>query len=141
MWDECAMNLTVLWRQVWAFLPKKQKQTNEPGKLLVLGDTPVDEEQRNCLKLGPKFCVEPSLRIPDRLALARDISRNVSDEEKDSCVRECIEVAASARRNCRQRPIVGQLARYLYLKELRVLKSDNEGYFVVLPDHMYSRKA
>lgn len=101
----------------------------------------MDEEQRNCLKLGPKFCVEPSLRIPDRLALARDISRNVSDEEKDSCVRKCVEAVASARSNCRQRPIVGKLARYLYSKGLRVVKSDKEGYLVVMPDDLYSSKA
>uniref|UniRef100_A0A6M2D1N9 Putative tick transposon ovary overexpressed n=1 Tax=Rhipicephalus microplus TaxID=6941 RepID=A0A6M2D1N9_RHIMP len=136
------MNLTeVLWHQVWACLPKKQKQEAEPGKVLVLGDAPVEEEQRDVLKLGPKFCVEPSLRIPDRLALVRDISRNVSEEEKDSCIRECVEVVANVRINRRQRPIVGQLARYLYSKELRVVKSDKESHLVVLPDNMYSSKA
>ncbi|KAH6927666.1 hypothetical protein HPB50_006371 [Hyalomma asiaticum] len=77
VWYESAVNLTeVLWRQVWVVLPKKQKNAGEPGKLLVLGDTQVDEEQKNILKLGTKFCVEPSLQLPDRLALARDISRN-----------------------------------------------------------------
>ncbi|KAH6928239.1 hypothetical protein HPB50_012978 [Hyalomma asiaticum] len=95
VWYESAVNLTeVLWRQVWVVLPKKQKNAGEPGKLLFLGDTQVDEEQKDILKLGHKFCVEPSLQLPDRLALARDISRNVSDEEKDSCVRECVEVVA-----------------------------------------------
>lgn len=142
MWYDSAMNLTeVLWRQVWVFLPKKQKNAAEPGKLLVLGDTQVDEEQKNILKLGPKFCVEPSLQLPERLALARDISRNVSDEEKDSCIRECVEVVASTRRKCRTRPSVQPLARYLYSKDLRVVKSDKEGYLVVLPDNMYSGKA
>ncbi|KAH6945415.1 hypothetical protein HPB50_008372 [Hyalomma asiaticum] len=81
VWYESAVNLTeVLWRQVWVVLPKKQKNAGEPGKLLVLGDTQVDEEQKNILKLGTKFCVEPSLQLPDRLALARDISRNVSPQ-------------------------------------------------------------
>lgn len=142
MWYDCSVNLTdVLWRQVWEFLSKKETKAAEPRKLLALGDTPVDNKQTNRLKLGPKFCVEPSLQIPDGLALARDISRNVSDEEKDSCVRECVEVAESTRRSCRQRPLVGPLARYLYSKELRVVKLDKEGYLVVLPDNMYSGKA
>ncbi|KAH6934830.1 hypothetical protein HPB50_001266 [Hyalomma asiaticum] len=56
--------------RVW-YESAKQKNAGEPGKLLVLGDTQVDEEQKNILKLGPKFCVEPSLQLPDRLALAR----------------------------------------------------------------------
>ncbi|KAH6923798.1 hypothetical protein HPB50_007149 [Hyalomma asiaticum] len=84
VWYDSAVNVTeVLWRQVWVVLHKKQKNAGEPGKLLVLGDTQVDEEQKDILKLGPKLCVEPSLQLPDRLALARDISRN--------SVKECIE--------------------------------------------------
>ncbi|KAH6936793.1 hypothetical protein HPB50_022308 [Hyalomma asiaticum] len=56
VWYDSAMNLTeVLWRQMWVFLPKKQKNAGEPGKLLVLGDTQVEEEHKNILKLGPKF--------------------------------------------------------------------------------------
>ncbi|KAH6927915.1 hypothetical protein HPB50_009848 [Hyalomma asiaticum] len=86
VWYESAVNLTeVLWRQVWVVLPKKQKNAGEPGRLLVLGDTQVDEEQKDILKLGHKFCVEPSLQLPDRLSLTRDISRNALDSEEGRC--------------------------------------------------------
>lgn len=83
-WYDCAVNLTeVLWRQAWTSLPKKEKANAEPGKLVILGDAPVDEEQQRIFGLGPKFCTEPSLQTSERLALARDIFMNVSEEEKE----------------------------------------------------------
>lgn len=78
----------------------------------------MDEEQLRVLRLGPKFCTEPTLQTPERLALAQGISRNVSEEEKEFCLKDCVDVVASAKRRCRKQADIGSLARYLHSKDL-----------------------
>lgn len=130
-----------LWNGVRPRLPKKQKKVTTEGRLLVLGDTTVDDSQQDVLRLGPKYCVEPQLDIVDRLALTRDVARYVPEKERDRCVVECVDVVAKASMRGKTGLNVRKTAKYLVDNNLRVVEADKEGMLVVLPDTMYLEKA
>ncbi|KAL3256032.1 hypothetical protein MRX96_017238 [Rhipicephalus microplus] len=76
--------LLLLLRFGRVYLRSRSKRRNQ--ERYSFWETHLWKKNRGMCSRGPKFCVEPSLRIPDRLALVRDISRNVSEEEKDSAL-------------------------------------------------------
>ncbi|XP_077548301.1 uncharacterized protein LOC144161514 [Haemaphysalis longicornis] len=130
-----------LWNYVRPFLPRKEKKLAAEGKLLILGDTPVQERHQNVLKVRPKCCVEPSLSAVEQLALTRDIARCVPEKERERCVVECVDAVCNLKKSHRVKPKVRDVACHLSANGLRVIQSDKEGHFVVLPEDMFQAKA
>ncbi|XP_042150264.1 uncharacterized protein LOC120836611, partial [Ixodes scapularis] len=114
-----------LWHTVRLTLPPKKKTPCKEGKILILGEQSVPEVHQDLLKKGPKFCFEPGLDRVDKLVLSRSVSRRVAEEQRPRCIEEC----------------VGILSSYLTSNGLRILLSDKEGFFVILPEGNFDEKA
>ncbi|KAH7956433.1 hypothetical protein HPB52_009660 [Rhipicephalus sanguineus] len=78
-----------LWRVVMPHLPKRKKTPEKEGQVLNLSNTKVPQAYTQLLAFGPKHCIEPVLNRAEKLATARTVSREATDDEKARCVAEC----------------------------------------------------
>ncbi|KAL1469798.1 hypothetical protein MTO96_024803, partial [Rhipicephalus appendiculatus] len=52
------------------------------GRSSTWGDTPIPEKFQQTLRLGPRFSLEPFLRGAEKVALARNVSSRVPEDER-----------------------------------------------------------
>ncbi|KAM7304093.1 uncharacterized protein ISCGN_013993 [Ixodes scapularis] len=102
-----------LWSTILASLPKKRPRLPPAQDVRVLGNTQIPDKALSVLQLGPKYCNPIKLDKPELLSLVR-------------------RTAAKAE---------GEAVALLREANLKLLLSDKEGGFVVIPDKIYSQKS
>ncbi|KAG0430507.1 hypothetical protein HPB47_022634, partial [Ixodes persulcatus] len=123
-WSNITAQFTeVLWNQVRPTLPTKKKTNAKKGTVVVLGEHLIPEKHKLIPQRGPKFCFEP-----------------VPEEEKQRCIAECVGVMARTEGRPTRSRALGPVIEYLASHELRALLSDKEGFFVIMPESMFSEK-
>ncbi|KAH8034012.1 hypothetical protein HPB51_018523 [Rhipicephalus microplus] len=65
---------------------------DQRGTFINLGDTPTPEKFQQTLRLRPRFSLELSLQGAEKVALARNVSASVPEDERCRCTSECIDV-------------------------------------------------
>ncbi|KAH7972399.1 hypothetical protein HPB52_011883 [Rhipicephalus sanguineus] len=91
-YHEAELATESLWNAVRPVLPKRGRHSSEAGTIINLGDTPIPERFQQTLRLGPRFNLEPSLRGAEKVALARNVSSRVPENERCRCTSECVAV-------------------------------------------------
>ncbi|KAH6928389.1 hypothetical protein HPB50_015473 [Hyalomma asiaticum] len=81
-----------MWEVARPSLPKPRKLKADHSKVMVLGEGRLPEEHRRLLGLGPKFALQPRLGPPEKIALARTVTRRGTEEERPRFIAECVEV-------------------------------------------------
>lgn len=96
---------------------------------------------QNGLGLGPKFCVEPAFEPPEKIALTRNISRAVPEEERQGFATECVDVLSSTEgTRCKSQP-VRECVEFAVSNRLHVMTSDKEDCSVIAPADLFSVRA
>ncbi|KAG0419899.1 hypothetical protein HPB47_003812 [Ixodes persulcatus] len=132
-----------LWERQRAVLPKKlQGQPGVKDNVVLLGDATVPTPVLNILEKGPKFATEPSVRPSELLALVRQVSAKTSEDNRDRCVHECVEGLIKGRdRRPLPRMKLGPVVQLFNESKLKLLQSDKEGGFVVVPEGLFQERA
>ncbi|KAH7931542.1 hypothetical protein HPB51_029816 [Rhipicephalus microplus] len=131
----------LLWNSVRPTLPTRKKKRLPERPVVVMDDVHIPEEHKRVLQLGPKFCLEPHLRAIDKVALARSVSNKVKEEDKSRCITECVELLPRSEGRKKRIVSLDPAIDFFTNNGLRVLLSDKEGSFVVMPEGMFSEKA
>ncbi|KAH6933368.1 hypothetical protein HPB50_014436 [Hyalomma asiaticum] len=130
-----------LWGNVVVRLPRRGRRIPGQGQeVTVLGDAVIPENVASLLKLGPKFCEHPDLDKTELLGVVRTAAGRASTDELDRCIREgvdCLPQRVKKGNTARQRTTVAVLRE----AGLKLLVSDKEGGFVVMPSGLYKDKA
>ncbi|KAH6942784.1 hypothetical protein HPB50_010540 [Hyalomma asiaticum] len=130
-----------LWGNVVVRLPRRGRLIPGQGQeVTVLGDAVIPENVASLLKLGPKFCEHPDLDNNELLGVVRTTAGRASTDGVDRCIREgvdCLPQRVKKGNTARQRTTVAVLRE----AGLKLLVSDKEGGFVVMPSGLYKDKA
>ncbi|KAH8022415.1 hypothetical protein HPB51_024145 [Rhipicephalus microplus] len=130
-----------LWGNILVQLPRSKRRNYVPGQdVLVLGEASIPNNVADLLRLGPKYCEHPDLDKTELLSLVRTAAGKASMDESDRCVREgvdCLPQRVKKGNSARLRTMVTSLRE----AGLKLLLSDKEGGFVVLPRSLYKEKA
>ncbi|KAH7951901.1 hypothetical protein HPB52_015193 [Rhipicephalus sanguineus] len=130
-----------LWGNLVVRLPRSRHQYPEHGKdVKVLGDASIPKNVADLLKLGPKFCEHPALDKTELLGLVRTAAGKARTDEVDRCIREgvdCLPQKVKKGNTVKLRSAVAVLRE----ADLKLLLSDKEGGFVVVPRCLYKEKA
>ncbi|XP_040079191.1 uncharacterized protein LOC115318693, partial [Ixodes scapularis] len=130
-----------LWQSIRPHLPtKKDKVPSQAGKFTILGDITIPPDVGKRLEVGPKFCYEPVLSPPELVTLAKKVAYRTVEEDRPRCISECVDNLQLPQKRGPVGPF-RPLVEYMVTNGLRVLLSDKEGHFVVLPDGQYNEKA
>ncbi|XP_042149365.1 uncharacterized protein LOC121837684, partial [Ixodes scapularis] len=130
-----------LWQRIRPQLPKKTDlMTPSTRGYTTLGEAEIPPEIGKPLELGPMFCFEPVLSPPELVTLAKNVAEKATEGDRPRCIHECVEVLQSPRRRGQVCPIT-TLVDFMVDSDLRVMLSDKEGQFVVLPKGMFNEKA
>ncbi|XP_040070667.3 uncharacterized protein LOC120843379, partial [Ixodes scapularis] len=106
-----------------------------------LGDSSAPAAIVEILEKGPKFATEPSVKPTEMLALVRQVSGKVTPDNRERCVLECVEgLTKEGRRPVRKMKLSADVPFFKESK-LKLLLSDKEGGFVVVPDNMFKEKS
>ncbi|XP_077507117.1 uncharacterized protein LOC144116273 [Amblyomma americanum] len=130
-----------LWNKRRQSLPKApMKQTGEVP-VIYLGGATVSSDTERVLRKGPKFSLEVPLSKPELLASVHRIADKVEGEEKGCCLSEGVDSVSntSQKKDCTS--LLRRVAGSICDSWLRVLLSDKEGGFVVLPRKLFGEKA
>ncbi|KAH6932715.1 hypothetical protein HPB50_008911 [Hyalomma asiaticum] len=130
-----------LWGNVVVRLPRRGRRIPGQGQeVTVLGDAVIPENVASLLELGPKFCEHPDLDKTELLGVVRTAAGRASTDEVDRCIREgvdCLPQRVKKGNTARQRTTVAVLRE----ADLKLLLSDKEGGYVVMPSGLYKDKA
>ncbi|KAG0413296.1 hypothetical protein HPB47_009557 [Ixodes persulcatus] len=91
--------------------------------------------------LGPKFTFEPHLPPPEKLSLVRGLAERALSQDRERCIADGVDALC---RTTGQRPKslkMGAIVEHFKCANLKLLASDKEGGFVVLPHELYTKKA
>ncbi|KAH6920504.1 hypothetical protein HPB50_028509 [Hyalomma asiaticum] len=105
-WSKTAEQTTeFFWARVRLQLPRKEKARQTNGKVLVLGGAKLPDDVTELLKKRPKYASEPVLSPPEKITRSRDVSRRVSEDLRQGCLSECVDVVGRTetwgrRRSC-----------------------------------------
>ncbi|KAK8766099.1 hypothetical protein V5799_007120 [Amblyomma americanum] len=130
-----------MWKTVRLTLPAQKRRTVAQGKLLILRDEEIDARHKRTLERGPKFCLQPDVSPVDLLATSRNIARHVPEDEKSRFLIEATDVIAARKREQRPQYRLKPVCDYPVDNQLRLLVSDKEGFFVVVPNGIFNEKA
>ncbi|KAH8032483.1 hypothetical protein HPB51_025936 [Rhipicephalus microplus] len=130
-----------LWGNILVQLPRSKRRNYVPSQdVLVLGEASIPNNVADLLRLGPKYCEHPDLDKTELLSLVRTAAGKASMDESDRCVREgvdCLPQRVKKGNSAKLRTMVTSLRE----AGLKLLLSDKEGGFVVLPRSLYKEKA
>lgn len=122
-------------------LPPRPKAKKGTGRVVLLGGAHIEEYDQEFLGLGPKFAFEPKLTATEKLAMTHSVANQVSEPNRSFCLKQCIDVVSKCStrfsRDGQSRRLVNSFAA----SDLRLLVSDKEGSFVVMPAGMFQDKA
>ncbi|KAM7283947.1 uncharacterized protein ISCGN_001052, partial [Ixodes scapularis] len=132
-----------LWERIRPHLPTKK--ANEPvpstvGLYTTLGEVRMPPDIGKRLGVGPKYCFEPVVSPPELITLAKQIAHRTVETDRPRCISECVD---SLHPQQKKKPVghFKPLVDFMGDNGLRVLLSDKEGQFVVLPENMYNDRA
>ncbi|KAG0423352.1 hypothetical protein HPB47_000868 [Ixodes persulcatus] len=131
----------VQWRQILATLPKKRDCRSPEGQAVhVIGNTDVPDKARRVLCLGPKFCNQPELSKPELLSMVRSTAARADVETVEGVIRDgvdCLRRSSKGISSIRTEDTICALRE----ANLKLLLSDKEGGFAIVPDDIYNQKA
>ncbi|KAM7303133.1 hypothetical protein ISCGN_018641 [Ixodes scapularis] len=131
----------VQWLQILATLPKKREcRSPEAQAVHVIGNTDVPDKAQRVLCLGPKFCNQPELSKPELLSMVRSTAARADAENVEGVIRDGVDCL---RRSSKGTSSIGTEDTISALREanLKLLLSDKEGGFAIVPDDIYNQKA
>ncbi|CAN8005973.1 unnamed protein product, partial [Ixodes pacificus] len=131
----------VQWLQILATLPKKRECRSPEGQAVhVIGNTDVPDKARRVLCLGPKFCNQPELSKPELLSMVRSTAARADAENVEGVIRDgvdCLRRSSKGISSIRTEDTISALRE----ANLKLLLSDKEGGFAIVPDDIYNQKA
>ncbi|KAG0440601.1 hypothetical protein HPB47_016242 [Ixodes persulcatus] len=130
-----------LWRQQLPWLPKKRPTSKKQRDVTFLGGASLPNELRATLDRGPKFAFEPQLPPPEKLYLVRGLAEQALPQDRERCIAVGVDALC---RTTGQRPKslkMGAIVDHFKCANLKLLASDKEGGFVVLPHELYTKIA
>ncbi|KAM7313816.1 uncharacterized protein ISCGN_003603 [Ixodes scapularis] len=131
----------VQWLQILATLPKKRECRSPEGQAVhVIGNTDVPDKARRVLCLGPKFCNQPELSKPELLSMVRSTAARADAENVEGVIRDgvdCLRRSSKCTSSIRTEDTISALRE----ANLKLLLSDKEGGFAIVPDDIYNQKA
>lgn len=92
------------------------------------------------LSLGPKFAVEPKTSPPELLAMVRQVSRHVPEQEQPHSISEGVDTVSRYRPAGSKIPL-RRVEAFLKEHSLTVLPADKEGGFAILTLGLFGSKA
>ncbi|KAH8026837.1 hypothetical protein HPB51_025577 [Rhipicephalus microplus] len=92
------------------------------------------------LSLGPKFAVKPKTSPPELLAMVRQVSRHVPEQEQPHSVSEGVDTVSRYRPAGSKIPL-RRVEAFLKEHSLTVLPADKEGGFAILTLGLFGSKA
>ncbi|KAG0421019.1 hypothetical protein HPB47_003077 [Ixodes persulcatus] len=130
----------VFWQQTRMTLGKKARR-NEGGQqeVTVLEDVILPKQIKDCLDKGPKYCQEPCMNPVLKLSLIRWMGAKPEDRER--CVADGVDVLQRLEGKTTRKFKTNTIVDYFLEHNLKLLTSDKEGGFVVLPEALYKTKA
>ncbi|KAL1468858.1 hypothetical protein MTO96_041213 [Rhipicephalus appendiculatus] len=114
--------------------------TNPKPKVHVPEQITVPPDILRTLSLGPKFAVEPKTSAPELLAMVRQVSRHVPEQEQPHSISEGVD-AVSRYRPAGSKVPVKRVQAFLKEHSLVVLPADKEGGFAILTLGLFGSKA
>ncbi|KAM7301394.1 hypothetical protein ISCGN_016913 [Ixodes scapularis] len=127
--------------QILATLPKKRECCSPEGQAVhVIGNTDVPDKARRVLCLGPKFCNQPELSKPELLSMVRSTAARADAENVEGVIRDgvdCLRRSSKGTSSIRTEDTISALRE----ANLKLLLSDKEGGFAIVPDDIYNQKA
>ncbi|KAG0433697.1 hypothetical protein HPB47_019667 [Ixodes persulcatus] len=132
----------VFWQQTRMTLAKKARR-NEGGQqeVTVLEDVILPKQIKDCLDKGPKYCQEPCMNPVLKLSLIRWMGDKAKPEDRERCVADGVDVLQRLEGKTTRKFKTNTIVDYFLEHHLKLLTSDKEGGFVVLPEALYKTKA
>ncbi|KAL3218303.1 hypothetical protein MRX96_005958 [Rhipicephalus microplus] len=125
--------------QLLPWLPKKRGRRTPPGQeVVILGDVAVPAGVKKVLQNGQTFCETPNLDKFDLLGFVRSTVGRAKDDEIGRLVQEKVDCLPQDVKTARQRS--SALVASLRKAEVKLLQSDKQGGFVLMPKHLYDSK-
>ncbi|XP_064456860.1 uncharacterized protein LOC135367486 [Ornithodoros turicata] len=106
----------------------------------VLGGADLPRQCERVLKLGPKFCAPVKPDKTELLALVRKTATRAHPQEVDRCISCAVDTLPATASPC-ARFKTNSVVEPLRERNLKLLQTDKEGGFAVLPSALYYRKA
>ncbi|KAG0431439.1 hypothetical protein HPB47_021787 [Ixodes persulcatus] len=132
----------VFWQQTRMTLAKKARR-NEGGQqeVTVLEDVILPKQIKDCLDKGPKYSQEPCMNPVLKLSLIRWMGDKAKPEDRERCVADGVDVLQRLEGKTTRKFKTNTIVDYFLEHNLKLLTSDKEGGFVVLPEALYKTKA
>ncbi|KAH8029294.1 hypothetical protein HPB51_025012 [Rhipicephalus microplus] len=117
-----------------------KKVTDHKPTVYVPEQITVPPDILRTLSLGPKFAVEPKTSPPELLAMVRQVSRHVPEQEQPHSVSEGVDTVSRYRPAGSKIPL-RRVEAFLKEHSLTILPADKEGGFAVLSLGLFDSKA
>ncbi|KAG0445532.1 hypothetical protein HPB47_014227 [Ixodes persulcatus] len=139
---EFAIVTNFLWERLRASFPKTPRcaQSGEEN-VVFLWEASAPVSVVNVFAKGPKFATEPLVKPPEILALVRQVSDKASPANRKRCILDCLDGLMRGDRRPVQRKSFGAVVSFFNDSNLKLLVSDKEGGFAVVPEDMYNERA
>ncbi|KAG0417925.1 hypothetical protein HPB47_005255 [Ixodes persulcatus] len=121
----------------------KKARRNEGGQqeVTVLEDVILPKQIKDCLDKGPKYSQEPCMNPVSKLSLIRWMGDKAKPEDRERCVADGVDVLQRLEGKTTRKFKTNTIVDYFLEHNLKLLTSDKEGGFVVLPEALYKTKA
>ncbi|KAG0428390.1 hypothetical protein HPB47_024623 [Ixodes persulcatus] len=123
------------------WLDEKTFNQQETKRYTFLGGASLPDEVRATLDRVRKFAFEPQLPPTEKLFLVRGLAERALPQDRERCIADGVDALC---RTAGQRPKtlkMWAIVDHLKCANLKLLTSDKEGRFVVLPRELYTKKA
>ncbi|KAH8018463.1 hypothetical protein HPB51_007017 [Rhipicephalus microplus] len=117
-----------------------KKVTNQKPTVHVPEQITVPPDILRTLSLGPKFTVEPKTSPPELLAMVRQVSRHVPEQEQPHSISEGVDTVSRYRPAGSKIPL-RRVEALLKEHSLTVLPADKEEGFTILTLGLFGSKA
>ncbi|XP_064468713.1 uncharacterized protein LOC135382975 [Ornithodoros turicata] len=123
------------------YLRNQVKKDTVHNSVLNLSQHTPPKKVQETLTLGPKFSLQPDLKKPEVVGLVRNISGSAPEDHQEACIREAVEVAKRVPLLNSTSQTLKKVVEYCTTTSNRLLTSDKEGMFVIMPESMYREKS
>ncbi|KAG0435560.1 hypothetical protein HPB47_018414 [Ixodes persulcatus] len=111
------------------------------GRVTFLGGATLPEDIKATLEKGPKFAVEPKLPPPAKLSMVRAMADRALPQDRERFISDGVDVLCRTAGHRPKSLKMGAAVEHFKNTSLKLLTSDKEGGFVVLPHDLYAAKA
>ncbi|KAG0417120.1 hypothetical protein HPB47_005865 [Ixodes persulcatus] len=131
-----------LWRRQLTVLPKKRSTSKmKQGGVTFLGGATLPEDTKATLERGPKFAVEPKLPPLAKLSMVRAMADRALPQDRERFISDGVDALCRTAGHRPKSLKMGAAVEHLKNNSLKLLTSDKEGGFAVLPHDLYAAKA